>query len=89
MDFKELDVLTLDDDREYVIADIIDYKKKKYAYLVDIHNKGNIMYAELKSNDLLTAIGSDNHELIKELSKIIAIDADIVKNNILNYKIEE
>ena len=50
MDFKELDILTLDNDKEYVIADICEYQGKKYAFLVDIKNNANIIYAELKSN---------------------------------------
>lgn len=77
MDYKILDVLTLEDKNNYVIVDICDYNNHKYAFLADIHNKSNYIYVELMDNDVM-ALGSESINLIYELTKIFAHDSSRV-----------
>lgn len=38
------DIITLDDDIEYVVASKINYKNKNYYYLIDINDNTNIKF---------------------------------------------
>ena len=89
MNYKELDVITLDDDTKYVIVDIIDYQNKKYGFLVDINHSENIMYVELKPNNTITAIGSKHMNLMNRLNLLLARDMKKIRNLVKSFETEE
>ena len=70
MKYEISDVVTLDDDKDYVIANTAKYLNQEYALLVNVENKKIVMYAKI-NNDTFTIIDKDNNKtLIEELNKL-------------------
>ena len=53
------DVITLDDNNEYVVASIANYENKKYYYLIDINNHQNILFCYEENETLVESIDKD------------------------------
>ena len=71
MKYEISDVITLDDDKDYVIANTAKYLNQEYALLVNVENKKIVMYAKI-NNDTFTIIDKDNNKtLIEELNKLM------------------
>lgn len=71
MKYEISDVVTLDDDKDYVIANTAKYLNQEYALLVNVKNKKIVMYAKI-NNDTFTIIDKDNNKtLIEELNKLM------------------
>lgn len=71
MKYEISDVVTLDDDKDYVIANTAKYLNQEYALLVNVENKKIVMYAKI-NNDTFTLIDKDNNKtLIDELNKLM------------------
>lgn len=71
MKYEISDVVTLDDDKDYVIANTAKYLNQEYALLVNVENKKIVMYAKI-NNDTFTIIDKDNNKtLIEELNKLM------------------
>lgn len=71
MKYEISDVVTLDDDKDYVIANTAKYLNQEYALLVNVENKKIVMYAKI-NNDTFTIIDKDNNKtLIDELNKLM------------------
>ena len=78
MKYEISDVVTLDDDKDYVIANTAKYLNQEYALLVNVENKKIVMYAKI-NNDTFTIIDKDNNKtLIEELNKLMF-------NNFIEY----
>ena len=58
------DVVTLDDNNEYVVASKVNYEKKVYYYLIDINNNKNLMFCYEDNGEL---VESNNKEINTEL----------------------
>lgn len=69
MNFEISDILTLNDNNDYVIVSIINYLNEDYAFLIDINNKNNIIYSKI-NNDKITVLDKKNKELINTLNKL-------------------
>lgn len=82
MEYDILDVLTLDDNNDYVIVDKCEYLGNNYAFLVDIHDKKNIIYVQIKGGNVISALGSSEIAIIYELSKIFAHNSSMVLGKI-------
>lgn len=67
MEIKRKSILTLDDDNEYIVVDVVKYNGSKYMYLVDIHNNANIKFVELENDGSLSIIEHIEKELISKL----------------------
>lgn len=64
MEINNKDILTLDDNNEYVVVSKANYDNKIYYYLVDIANDKNIKFCYIYEDNLIEV--SDN-ELITKL----------------------
>ncbi len=58
------DIVTLDDDNEYVVASKTIYNDRMYYYLVDINKPENLMFCYEDNGEL---VESNNKELNTEL----------------------
>ena len=67
MKIKSKDILTLDDDNEYVVVSVVKYDNKEYIYLVDIHNNANMKFCEIESDGCISIIDNTEKELIDKL----------------------
>lgn len=67
MKIKSKDILTLDDDNEYVVVSVVKYDNKEYIYLVDIHNNANMKFCEIESDGSISIIDNTEKELIDKL----------------------
>lgn len=47
------DVITLDDDNEYVVVSKVNYENKTYYYLVDKNNDGNLKFCYEDKEELV------------------------------------
>ncbi len=47
------DVITLDDNNEYIIASKVNYDGKNYYYLVDVNKPENLMFCYEDNEDLV------------------------------------
>lgn len=64
MNINIRDVLTLSDDKEYVVISKVYYNRKDYLYLVDINDNSNLKFCYLENDEL---IESNNKEINTEL----------------------
>lgn len=71
------DIITLDDNKEYVVISIANYQNKIYYYLIDQSNAANVKFCleNSKKNSLIEI--KDSH-LIQALLPLFA-------NNVKNY----
>ena len=58
------DIITLNDNNQYIVVGKIDYEAKTYYYLVDINKNENLKYC-YQDNDELVELNDSN--LIKKL----------------------
>ena len=58
------DVITLDDDNEYVVASKVKYENKTYYYLIDKNNNTNLKFCYEDKDELVEL---DDKELITKL----------------------
>ncbi len=68
---EEMDVIKLEDNKKYLVVDMCEYYGAKYAFLVEVSNKKNIIYVKVLENGVIP-LGSDDIKLIYKLSKIFA-----------------
>lgn len=62
------DIITLSDNNKYIVASMITYQAKEYAYLVDINDNNNLLFAELEKDGTLSIIDQTNEkELLNKL----------------------
>lgn len=61
-------VIELDDNNEYVVVDMFEYKGNNIVYLSDINNLGNLMYCTF-NNDTFDTI--KDPDLLEEVIKIV------------------
>ena len=47
------DIVTLSDGLEYVVVSKADFNSKKYYYLADVRNNGNLKFLYLDKNELV------------------------------------
>lgn len=70
---KIKDILTLEDDREYVVSSKSDIDGFTYIYLVDINNHANIKFCKIIfQNDSLNLIEITDDETLKKVMPILA-----------------
>lgn len=69
MNIEIKDVISLNDNSEYVVAGIAS-KEKKYYYLVDINNIENIKFCEETLNNTLKIVEDEN--LLQSLIPLFA-----------------
>ena len=53
MIIEKKDILTLDDNREYVVVSKAKYENINYFYIVDIDNVENFKFVKIENDDLL------------------------------------
>lgn len=71
MEIKYQDILTLNDDNEYVVASKAIYNDAEYIYLVDINDSTNIKFMEIEKDGSLTQLDSEiDIELINVLTPL-------------------
>lgn len=67
MDLNVNDLITLDDNNEYVIVAKNKYESKMYFYIVDIKDNSNLKFCYLDNDELVEV---NDSELIKKLLSI-------------------
>lgn len=68
MNIKYQDLITLDDDNEYIVVSKIVHKEKDYIYIVDINNNQNMKFMKIDNDGYLIELNyKDDEKLIKEL----------------------
>lgn len=68
MDIRIQDLITLDDDNEYIVVSKIVHKEKDYIYIVDINNNQNMKFMKIDNDGYLIELNyKDDEKLIKEL----------------------
>lgn len=50
MNIKAHDVITLSDNKEYVVVSIVLFENQQFAYLIDINNYQNVKFVLASSN---------------------------------------
>lgn len=73
--FEKNDVVLLEDNKEYLIVDIVTIEEDKYVYLMEIDNNMNFIVGLLNENNQLLEVTDEN--VIKEVFTEIK-----VKNNL-------
>ncbi|MGN1372192.1 MAG: hypothetical protein ACI4XM_07965 [Candidatus Coprovivens sp.] len=63
------DIITLNDNREYIVVSKVSIKEKIYYYLVENNNTSNIIFCYLNNNRLVEI--NDNELIIKLLPLFI------------------
>ena len=71
---EELDIVTLDNNKDYVIAKMLDYKGKKYFLLVEVDKDENLLDDKIilelnsinRSNELKTIDNNLTYKIISE-----------------------
>lgn len=58
------DMLTLSDNRNYIVVSIVEYNGKKYCYLIDVNDNKNINFSEIVNNDELEEITDEDLKMI-------------------------
>ena len=81
MDLRIKDLVTLDDDREYVITSIAHYDGFDYCYLIDINNNENFKFCKLVYRNGYSCLVEVEDDTI--LQKIIPLLYSAVKNEIM------
>lgn len=62
---EELDILTLDNGRNYAIAKMLDYNKKKYLLLIEVDKDENLLEDKLVV-EMINDGGEDFLEIIED-----------------------
>lgn len=60
------DIITLDDNNEYVVVSKVCINDRQYICIIDIHNHSRIKYAEIKK-DYISMIKENEKELLNIL----------------------
>ena len=64
---KKGDILTLSDNNEYTVVDILNANEKTYVYLVDINNVINFIYGKLENEEITEIEDSNELEFVINL----------------------
>ena len=67
--------LTLEDDKEYVVADTFDENGTKYIYLIDINDNTNIKFGKIENDEIVTLTDPDELEMV-----ILKVNEDLHQN---------
>ena len=67
--------LTLEDDKEYVVADTFDENGIKYIYLIDINDNTNIKFGKIENDESVTLTDPDELEKV-----ILKVNEDLHQN---------
>lgn len=67
--------LTLEDDKEYVVADTFDENGTKYIYLIDINDNTNIKFGKIENDEIVTLTDPDELEKV-----ILKVNEDLHQN---------
>lgn len=75
MIIKENDILTLDNNKKYIVISSINYKNKKYYYLLDVDDNKNAMICYEENNELIKIDNEKNDKkfidlLVKQMKLI-------------------
>lgn len=66
MNINYQDIITLNDDSEYIVVSKVKYNNNDYIYLVDIHDNKNIKIAEIEK-ECISILTEKETELISKL----------------------
>jgi len=72
MNIKNKCILTLEDDRKYVVVSSAEYNNEKYYYLVDLLDECNILFVKGISNGLM---GIDEEAVLEHIIPLLCNDA--------------
>ena len=73
MDIKKNDVLTLEDNNEYVVVSKVTYDDANYLYIVDLNDVKNIKFVKENNDEVLEISDKD---LISELIPLFIDDTN-------------
>ncbi len=73
-------IITLDDNKEYVLINSIEYDGRKYIYLVELENNENCVFAELVNDDTVMEI-EDQVLLANVISEFARVEAENEKKD--------
>jgi hypothetical protein len=65
------EIITLDDNKEYTVVDVIEQESKSYLYLVSETHKEVVVAEEIIEGNNIIVESLDDIEKIKEISKIV------------------
>ncbi len=68
------DIITLNDNNEYVVVSKIEIKNKEYICIIDINDKTNIKYAEVKK-EYISIINNNEEELLNTIIPLFYINS--------------
>ncbi|MCL1827711.1 MAG: hypothetical protein FWG20_06690 [Candidatus Cloacimonetes bacterium] len=76
MTIEVKDIITLNDDKKYVVCSRTDYQDNYYLYLIDINDNTNVKFAmEKVQGERITIIEIENEELIQTLIPLLFNEA--------------
>ena len=58
--FEKNDLVSLDDNKEYLIIDIVDIEQQKYIYLMDINDNKNFIVGLLNEKNQVLELTDQN-----------------------------
>ncbi len=73
------DVITLDNDKRYVVASTCTYKEKEYAYIVNVDDEYDVFLGEVSNDDFILV---DDTNSFKEIMPYILENVD---DSLLKY----
>ena len=76
------DVVTLDDNNEYVVASIANYENNTYCLLVDLNDNSNLLFCRYDNGELVESVDKDlNTRLLPLFYENGKNILDKIKNN--------
>lgn len=58
------DILTLSDNRDYIVVSIVEYNERNYCYLIDVNDNKNINFSKIINSDELEEITDNDLKMI-------------------------
>lgn len=75
MNIEYSSIITLSDKREYIVVGKVEYNKREYLYLVDIHNNTNTKIVLLRETSVLELDQKRDIDLINTLLPLFLANA--------------
>lgn len=66
------DVIRLNDQKNYIVVNTVDYETNTYGYLCEVDNAENVKIVQFESENKLSIIGSNEKELLTKLILLLA-----------------
>ena len=67
INFNKEDIMILDDNKQYVVVNYLEYDGNMYVYLCELGNSDNIKFVQVEDDKTISIVGTDETDLLKKL----------------------